>query len=61
MKMILVSKGGSSELEVCVCVCVGGGGGCMNSMKPLWNRDRSVILKHCQGVPQSKELSATAK
>ena len=28
-------------------VCVGGG--CMNSMKPLWNRDRSVILKTRSG------------
>ena len=45
MKMILVSKGGSSELEVCVSV----GGGCMNSMKPLWNCDRSAILKTLSG------------
>ena len=36
-------------------------GGHVNPMKPLLNRGRNVILKHCQGVPQSKELSATAK
>ena len=39
--MILVSKGGSSELEM--------GGGRVNSMKTLWNRDRSVILKTLSG------------
>ena len=54
MKMIFSLNGGSSE--------PGAGGGVRgNSMKPLWNRDRSFTLKYCQGVPQSKELSATAK
>ena len=63
MKMILVSKGGSSELEM-------GGGGRVNSMKPIWNRDRSVILttrsgsatiKRTAGDGQTEVLSGTVK
>ena len=37
------------------------GGVHVNSMKPLWNRDRIVTLKYCQGVPKSNELPATAR
>ena len=46
MKMIFSLNWGSSEPV--------GGGVRGNSIKPLWNRDRSVTLKYCQGVPQSK-------
>ena len=53
MKMILVSKGGSSELEM--------GGGRENSMKPLWNRDRSVILKTLSGSAKIKRTVSSCQ
>ena len=53
MKMIFSLKGGGRVNP--------GWGVRGNSMKPLWNRDRSVALKYCRGVPQLKELSAAAK
>ena len=43
MEMIFVSKGVRVNSK---CVC---GGGHVNSMKPLWNRDRSVILQTLSG------------